>query len=258
MSAQQREDQQRGPSTGAFAAIAAKDAVARTVDALNPRPPRVRPYQRRRRGPVIVVVSILAVITIATWATVLSTASDGSAAATCPPPAGGTAPGAPVERDALYAVAPAPVSAVKVLVRNAGGQRGQANLVAAELGDLGIAEAAPPDNDPVYSSGDLDCAGQLRYGQAGEAAASTLTLVLPCVELIRDDRQDDSLDLAVGDSFGDLSPSKAGKDALSQLGDTTGGSDGSTNADPDAPDSAPAPTPSVDPALLSKARENIC
>jgi hypothetical protein len=248
-----------GPNQGTSAASAAKDAVARTVDAFNPRPARVRPYQRRRRGPVIVVVGLLAVIAIATWATVLSTASDGTGAASCPPPAGGASPGDTVERSALYAVAPAPASSVRVLVRNAGGQRGQANLVAAELGDLGIAEAAPPDNDTVYPDGDMQCAGQLRFGQAGEAAASTLTLVLPCVELIRDGRQDDSLDLAVGTAFGDLAPSKAGKDALSQLSDTGGGSDGSTNADPNAPaDSAPPTAPSVDPALLSKARDTIC
>jgi hypothetical protein len=248
--------QQRGAAQ--TTATVAKDAVARTVDALNPRPARVRPYQRRRRGPVIVVVSLLAVIAIATWVTVLSTASDGSAAASCPPPVNGTSPGETVERSALYAVNPAPLSAVRVLVRNAGGQRGQANLVAAELGDLGVNEAAPPDNDTIYPDGDMQCAGQLRFGPPGEAAASTLSLVLPCVELIRDDRQDDSLDLAVGTAFGDLAPSKAAKDALSQLSDTGGGSDGSTNADPDAADPAAPVTPTVDPALLAKVRENIC
>jgi hypothetical protein len=163
-----------------------------------------------------------------------------------------------VERSTLYAVTPAPLSAVRVLVRNAGGQRGQANLVAAELGDLGFGEAAPPGNDPVYPDGKMDCAGQLRFGPAGEAAASTLALVLPCVELIRDTRPDDSVDVAVGTAFGDLAPSKAAKDALSQLSDTGGGSDGSGNADPTAPDAAPAPTPTVDPALLAKARDNGC
>jgi LytR cell envelope-related transcriptional attenuator len=248
--------QQRGGAAQSTA-TAAKDAVARTVDAMNPRPARVRPYQRRRRGPVVVVVGLLAVLAIGTWATVLSTASDGSVRASCPPPVGGAAPGETVERATLYAVPPAPASAVRVLVRNAGGQRGQANLVAAELGDLGIVEAAPPDNDPVYPDGDLQCAGQLRFGPAGEPAASTLSLVLPCVELIRDSRQDESLDLAVGTAFGDLAPSKAARDALSQLGDTGGGSTGATNADPAAADAAPV-APTVDPALLTKVREGIC
>ena len=34
----------------------------------------------------------------------------------------------------------------------------------------------------------MECIGQLRFGTAGEAAASTLALVLPCVELVRDGR----------------------------------------------------------------------
>jgi hypothetical protein len=63
----------------------------------------------------------------------------------------------------------------------------------------------------------------------------------------------------VGTAFGDLAPSKAGKDALTQLSDTSGGSDGSNNADPNAPeDSAPPAAPSVDPTLLSQARDAVC
>jgi hypothetical protein len=237
---------------------AAKSAAARTAAGLNPRPAKVRPYQRRRRGPVAVIVAVLAVAAIATWATVLSTASDGFGDGTCPPPAAGAVPGETVERSAFYTVQPAPLASVRVLVTNGGGQRGQANLVAAELAELGFAEAGPPANDSYYPDGDLECSGQLRFGPAGEPAAATLALVLPCVELVRDTRAEDTVDLTVGTAFGDLSPSRAAKDALAQLSANNGGSDGATNADPSAPDAAPPPVPTVDPTLLEQLRESSC
>ena len=245
--------------TAAGAAAATRAAASRTVAAMSPRSPRVRPYQRRRRGPVVLVVTVLAVLAAATWATVLTTASDGLSGASCPPPTAGPPAGETVDRDALYAVPPAPQAAVRARVLNAGGQRGQANLVAAELGDLGFVEGAPPDNDTVYPNDDLECVGQLRFGPAGEPAASTLALVLPCVELIRDGREDDLVDIAVGTAFGDLSPARPSRDALDQLSDTGGGSDGATNADPGAADAAPQPqTPTVDPELLAEARDSVC
>jgi hypothetical protein len=247
-----------GAPDGAGRTAAAKAAASRTAAALNPRPARVRPYQRRRRGPVIVVVTFLALMAIGTWVTVLSTASDGFGDGTCPAPLAGPPAGETVERSALYAVAPAPVSAVRVLVRNAGGQRQQANLVAAELEELGFSRSAPPDNDTFYPDGNMECVGQLRFGAAGEPAASTLALVLPCVELVRDGRPDDSLDVAVGTAFGDLSPGRAARDALDQLTNGAGGSDGAANADPNADPNAAPPAPSVDPALLDQARESAC
>jgi hypothetical protein len=243
---------------GTGRAAAAKAAAARTAAALDPRPSKVRPYQRRRRGPVAVIVAVLAVAAAITWTTVLSTASDGLGGGTCPPPVAAAVPGEPVQRDAFAAVPPAPLASVKVLVTNASGQRGQANLVAAELSELGFTEAGPPANDTYYPDGDMECAGQLRFGPAGEQAAATLALVLPCVELIRDTRAEDTVDLAVGTAFGDLNPSRPVKDALDQLSAATGGSDGANNADPSAPDAAPPPVPTVDPALLEQIRANSC
>jgi hypothetical protein len=177
---------------------------------------RSRPYQRRRRGPVLVVVAVLAV------------------------------------------VAPVPPATVRVKALNAGGQRGQANLVAAQLGDLGFAEAAPPDNDPFFPDGDMECIGQLRFGPAGEAAASTVALVLPCAELVRDARADDTVDVSVGTAFGDLNPIRAVRDALDQLSAPSGGSDGSANADPQNVDAAPTTPPAVDPQVLEEARSASC
>ena len=204
-----------------------------------------------------VVVTVLAMLAVVTWTIVLSSASEGLGEANCPPPAAGPAPGDTVERDAFHAVAPAPLAAVRVQVTNASGQRGQANLVAAQLTELGFTEAAPPANDTFYPDGDMECSGQLRFGPAGERAAATLALALPCVELVRDTRPDDSVQVAVGTSFGEVDPSRAVKDALEQLSATAGGSDGATNADPAAPDAAP-PVPTVDPALLAQIRESSC
>lgn len=199
-------------------------------------------------------MSVLAVAAVATWTTVLIGASGSSGATSCPVPAGGTVPGEVIDAAALDGVAPVPPSAARVRVLNAGGQRGQANLVAAQLGDLGFPEAAPPDNDPFYTEGDMECVGQLRFGPAGEGAARTLTLVLPCTELVRDDRTDDTVDIAVGTGFRDVNPPRAVRNALDQIG-TGGGTDGSANADPSA---STAATPGVDPTVLETARNAAC
>jgi hypothetical protein len=82
--------------------------------------------------------------------------------------------------------------------------------------------------------------------------------VLPCVELVRDGRADDSVDVAVGTAFGDLSPPRPVRDALDQLTNDGGGSDGAANADPNADPNAAPPAPSVDPALLEQARDTTC
>jgi LytR cell envelope-related transcriptional attenuator len=216
---------------------------------------RTRPYQRRRRGPIVVVVSVLAVLAIATWTVVLVNASGPSGAASCPPanPPAGEAQSA----DALEEVAPVPPGAVQVRVLNAGGQRGQASLVAAQMGDLGFS-VGETGNDPLFPDGNLECYGQLRFGPAGEAAASTLTLVMPCAELLRDGRQDGTVDVSVGTGFGDFNPSRAARDVLDELTEPGGsGSDGSANADPNAADAAPAPA-TVDPELVEEARSASC
>jgi hypothetical protein len=220
---------------------------------------RVPPYRRRRRAPWIVVVAVLAVAAVATWAVVLVRASGPSIAAACPAPTAGTLPGQVVDAESLDAVAPVPPGAVKVKVLNAGGQRGQANLVAAQLSDLGFQEAAPPDNDALFPRGELECVGQLRFGPAGQGAARTLALVVPCTELVRDTRADDVVDVVVGTGFRDVNPPRAVRNALDQIG-TGGGSDGSANADPADPAATDAPqaTPRVDPTVLETARDAAC
>jgi hypothetical protein len=215
---------------------------------------RTRPYQRRRRTPVLVVVSVLAVLAIATWSVVLVNAGGAASASSCPvpdPPAGEV-----LSTDALDEVAPAPPATVQVNVLNAGGQRGQASLVAAQLGDLGFSVKGT-GNDPLFPNENMECYGQVRFGAAGEAAASSLTLVMPCVELVRDSRPDAAVDISVGTGFGDLNPSRAVRDTLDQLAEPGGGTDGAANADPNAAEAAPAPA-TVDPELIEEARGGSC
>jgi LytR cell envelope-related transcriptional attenuator len=218
---------------------------------------RNRPYQRRRRGPVLLVVGVLAVVVAVTWTTVLVESGTATGVSACPPPAAGPAPGEVLPAGALANVPPVPPSAVKVRVLNAGGQRGQANLVAAQFGDFDFAQAAPPTNDPLYPDGDMVCTGQLRFGQAGQGAASTVALLVPCAELVRDGRADDTVDVAVGTAFGDVNPGRAVRDVLDQLA-ASGSGTGSGNADPAAGNAPSAATPVIDTSTLAAAREATC
>lgn len=212
------------------------------------------PYRRRSARPVAVVLGVLIVTVVVTWTTVFSNARETPSGTVCPPPsaapAGQAQFGTPQPSNALDQVAPAPPATVRIRVLNGGGQRGQANLVASQLGDLGFTEAADPVNDPFYPNGNLNCRGNLRYGANGAAAARTVSLVLPCLALVRDNRSDDSVDVAVGVLFGEINASKAAKDALRQLGSPSGqalsGGNGSV------------PTPTVDPRLLARARAARC
>jgi hypothetical protein len=217
--------------------------------------------RRRRHGPVVVLAAVLAVVAVVTWTVVLSTAGH-SSRISCPAPASGQIPGEVLEVDALDATSPAPVDTVSVRVLNAGGQRGQANLVAAQLGDLGFREAAPPGNDPVHPDGDMECIGQLRFGPQGEAAAATLALVLPCTEPVRDGRGDASVDVVVGTEFREVDPSRAVRDVLDELANpaavTAGADAGADETDPGADPAAAPARPAVPADVLDTARGDTC
>nr|WP_206037565.1 envelope integrity protein Cei [Rhodococcus sp. HNM0569] len=214
-----------------------------------------RPFRRRRATPVIVLLTVFAVVAVAVWIRVLTTTSEASAASvTCNDPtlSQPLAPDAPtppplgerVDSDVLADVAPAPLSAAKVRVYNGNGEHGQAAQVAAELSDYGFASA--PDvqagNDPVYVDQNLQCQGQVRFGPNGLAAASAVWLVAPCAELIQDERTDDVVDLALGTYFGKLSPNTDADEVLRALAEAS-------------PDTEAAP---LDPDLLAAARSARC
>jgi hypothetical protein len=100
-------------------------------------------------------------------------------------------------------VTPAKLADTKVHVLNASGRGGQAGDIAGALQDLGFAKPTAA-NDPVYANTRMTCQGQIRFGTAGQATAAAVWLVAPCTELIRDNRADDSVDLALGTDFTSL------------------------------------------------------
>lgn len=191
-------------------------------------------YRRRNMVPATVLVVVLAVASIVTWTVVFTNSTAGSVTSCNASPVPGA--GTPQPADALDDQQAAAPGDVRVRVLNGAGQRGQAQLAAAELGELGIAEAAPPANDPLYPSQDLACVGQIRYGPDGAAAARTLSLVVPCAELVADSRSGSEVDLALGDDFRDIAPAQPVTEALRALARRTA-TDGS-GAPPQVPDNA--------------------
>lgn len=168
-----------------------------------------RPFRRRNFIPGIVVFVALAVVTMIVWIVAFNQTPDVRQQAACNPPpqmadATQTALGEPVTPSTMMDVTPAKLMDTKIRVLNASGQGGQAGEVAGALRDLGY---APPTagNDTVYENTRLECQGQIRFGPSGRAAAAALWLVAPCTELFQDQRPDDTVDLAIGTEFSDVS-----------------------------------------------------
>lgn len=194
------------------------------------------PYKRRRPVPALVLFAVLLVSSVFVWVKVLGNASDVDAAIKCnapghattsatpgadpaaatstaPPPALGTV----LEHDALDRTNPVPVGEVNFKVINASTQRNHAKAVATMFTELGLKQAAEPGNDPIYPAGDMSCRGQIRFGAPGAQAARTLSLLEPCLELVRDDRQDATVDIAVGKKFDQVQPNSHAHKVLDQL-----------------------------------------
>jgi hypothetical protein len=203
-----------------------------------------RPFRRRNYLPAILLFVALAVVTMTVWIMALNQPGDVREAAVCNPPPPAADPSAPapqlgeqVSRADMLDVTPAKLADAKIRVLNASGQGGQAGEVAGELRDLGFADPAAA-NDTIYGNSRLECQGQIRFGPAGRAAAAAVWLVAPCTELFQDQRTDDTVDLAIGTEFSELSHSDDTDAVLASLR-------------PDA-------TQAADSALLSKIHTGTC
>lgn len=170
-----------------------------------------RPFRRRNYLPGIVALVALSIVTLAIWVIALNQPVDVQQTAACnppPPPADANAPtpvlGEQVTRTEMIDVTPAKLADATIRVLNASGQGGQAAEVAGALRDLGFAEPTAA-NDAVYATARLTCQGQIRFGPSGRAAAAAVWLVAPCTELFQDERSDDTVDLAIGTEFSELS-----------------------------------------------------
>lgn len=201
-----------------------------------------QPFRRRNYRPALIALGVLFALSALVWVFVLTRPVTIREAAACnapPAPTDSAAPklGERVSASALIDVAPAMLADTKIRVLNASGQGGQAGEVAGALRDLGFA-APTAANDPIYAGTRLACQGQLRFGEAGKADAAAAWLVAPCVELHRDDRQDDSVDLVIGSDFTSLANSDDIAAVLAGL--------------------RPGATEPADPALLTKIHNGTC
>jgi hypothetical protein len=163
---------------------------------------------------------VLATAGVVVWANVLSRAGNSTVQSSCPASASAPAnlpPVTPLSYSALNNVPPVPAGQVQVRTLNASTQVGLAGRIALELSQLGFQPVGQPGNDPRYPDGDMRCFGQIRFGPGGEAAARTLSLVVPCAQLVRDNRQGSTVDLALGSYFTDLAPSSDAIQVLAQL-----------------------------------------
>jgi hypothetical protein len=209
------------------------------------------------------VIVLLSVVAGLVWVGVLNRPDP--SASSCQPateavgagssvPAGPPAPGQRLPPDGLDAVPPMPPQLIRVQVLNANGARGEAGIVAAELAELGFAPTAEPTNDPLHPAFDLHCHGQIRFGTAGQAAARTLSLTVPCAELVRDARPDEVIDLALGTEFTSLRPNDAAREALRdlvRLGQPV-------DRTPHGGQAGELVAPAIDPDLLHQARAVTC
>jgi hypothetical protein len=151
---------------------------------------------------------VLLVASAVVWTIALTRPPEVHEAAACNPPPPQADPaqphlGTPVSRSTMINVAPAKLADAKIRVLNASGRGGQAADVAGALKDLGFAQPTAA-NDPIYARTRLNCQGQIRFGDAGQAGAAAVWLVAPCAELYHDDRSDDSVDLVLGTEFSSL------------------------------------------------------
>jgi hypothetical protein len=218
-------------------------------------------YRKRRPLPALLLIVILGITATVVWFRVMKVDNEVTGAAHCDPPAAAPTPvegqpaptlGKALEPDSLDRTEPAAPSSVLVRVVNASGQRGAARLVTENLRALGFSQIADPGNDALYGDS-MACRAQIRFGAQGEAAARTLSLVEPCAELIRDERQDATVDVAIGDKFDDLHPNRAARTLVEQLNDFA-----KQNPPAQGGLQADVPLPDLDSGLLTAARNVKC
>lgn len=216
---------------------------------------RTARYRRRKPLPAIIIVVILGVAAVVVWTKVINKDSNVNTAVTCTPStvATGAAAGTTLPYGALNNVTPAPASQVTVQVLNASTQRGMAQQVSDQLITLGFQSSSAPGNDPLYPKGNMKCVGQIRFGPNGQAAARTLSLVLPCTQLVKDNQQDATVDFAVGSDFVTVAPNTATQTVLQKLSAWAAAHPAQQGGQ-----QAQGVTPSLDKTLLTQAESSTC
>ncbi len=149
-----------------------------------------------------------------------------------------------MNRDEMLGVAPAALATFGVRVLNASNQRGKAQSVADELMNQGFSPVQDHaiGDDTLYPNRDLNCVGQIRFGEAGKASAAALWLAVPCAQLVVDSRPGTDVDLALGEYFTSTEQSADAQAALEAL----------RSADPRNPKTG------VDPDLIRAVHAGTC
>lgn len=160
---------------------------------------------------------VLAAVAIGLWSQLLKQHQPEREATGCPVSSEAPNPQTAVSFAALEPVLPITPDAVEVGVLNATNRRGLAAQVTDTLHTYGFAKATMAGNDLLHPPGSMQCRGQLRFGPHGAAAARTLSLILPCVELVDDQRPDGTVDLVLGAAFTAIDPDPAARTVLTQL-----------------------------------------
>jgi hypothetical protein len=213
-------------------------------------------YRKRKPIPAIVIVALLGIAVAIVWTKVIAKASDVNAAVACAPSSTHPAaaePGTALTYDALDKIAPEPAADVKVQVVNASAQRGAATQASNQLAQAGF-QVANPANDPMYPKQDMSCRGQIRFGANGESAARTVSLLVPCTQLVRDNRQDGTVSLAIGKNFTTVVANTSAQQALAQLA-TWAASHPAPQGGQQALNSV---LPQLSPSLLAQAHSDQC
>jgi hypothetical protein len=219
-------------------------------------------YRKRKPIPAIVIVAVLGVAAVIVWTKVIDKSSDVNTAVACAPSSvapiqlpghSKPKPGTALPYDALDKVAPEPAATIRIEVYNASDQRGAATQASTQLGEDGF-QVGTPANDPLYPKQDMNCRGQIRFGANGESAARTVSLLVPCTQLVRDSRQDNTVDLSVGKDFTGVAPNSQAQQAMKEL--TTWAS--SHPAPQGGQQAQTAALPQLDQTLLSQAHPAQC
>ncbi|MDT8914119.1 envelope integrity protein Cei [Amycolatopsis sp. PS_44_ISF1] len=215
-----------------------------------------RPYRKHRPLPALIVIGVLALGAVFVWVNAVVGRSDVDEAVLCTP-AATPPPGTTfttVPHNGLDDRSPVPPDKVQLKVLNASSTRGQGGIATTTLRSLGFTAVGDPGNDPAYPRGDAKCRGQIRFGENGATAARTVSLVMPCAELVRDNRKDASVDLSTGTRFDDVRPRAEALQVLKQLTDWSQAHQGGGSSE----QSTGPGTPVIDQTLLAGARDVTC
>ncbi|TCP55217.1 LytR cell envelope-related transcriptional attenuator [Tamaricihabitans halophyticus] len=213
-------------------------------------------YRKRKPLPALIVLAVLSLVAVGVWISALDGSVDRNEAVKCPPPEelpeGSELSSLPF--DALDNTTPATPGNAKIQVLNAGSQRGQAAITTETLRGHGFDQISQPGNDELYPEQNMDCRGQIRFGENGAATARLLSLLEPCAELVRTNRPDAAVELSIGERFDDLRPKAEGLEAIEALREWEKSHPNQGSAEQSAGDGGP----SIDQAKLAAARDLTC